>query len=160
MCWNTALITLLPVLGYCTHTNLGTVGLRYVVGLHWVNKHLWITKLFTGNLSAKYLPFIRSLSKCILFPTLCILALGKSKCCKKVEQRWDGGHVEVGWLSGLCKWVREVCIRCLLDPVGPGYQSTRQTVMSSHGQLVTHASHHKGNSSQASSRNFFYLHAG
>jgi len=106
-------------------------------------------KLFMDNLSAKYFPFIRSLSKCILFPTSCSLTLGNSECCAKVEQRWGGGDVEVEWLSGLCNWVREVCIRCPLDPVGPGYQSTRHTVMSSHGHVVTRSTRHTRVSSQS-----------
>ena len=49
-----------------------------------------------------------------------------------------------------------------------GYQSTRHTLMSSHGQLVTQASRHTVNSSQLTSEHitkppvviFFYLHAG
>jgi len=33
--------------------------------------------------------------------------------CLGVEQRWGYADVEVGWLWGLCKWVRGVCIRCV-----------------------------------------------
>ena len=34
-----------------------------------------------------------------------------SECCEEVEQRWGGGDMKVGWLWGLCKSVRGVCIR-------------------------------------------------
>ena len=30
----------------------------------------------------------------------------KSECCDEVEQRWGYADTEVGWLWGLCKWVR------------------------------------------------------
>jgi len=32
----------------------------------------------------------------------------KSEYCEKVEQRWGGGDMELGWWWGPCKWVRSL----------------------------------------------------
>jgi len=34
----------------------------------------------------------------------------KSDCCEEVEQRWGYAGMEIGWLWGLSRWARGVCI--------------------------------------------------